>query len=243
MRSWLLTLLAALGFITGISFSAAGGEPNRIGNQATAPKLAVAQAMATPSKPINRGNAMLRSLVMPGWGESYLGYHSAARRFFWADMIIWAGIIGLETYSSWRQDQFMALGAQHAGAQMSGKNDAFYADIGNYMTTQEYNDAKIRARNFDAVFSDPSYFWSWDSDQNRAHYDNTRIQSKSAKNKVVFFIGAAALNRLVSFIDTGKKANEVLHRQNTPPLGFHVESGNFTDPGSVRLVMTANLNP
>jgi hypothetical protein len=243
MRSSPLIVLVAVVTFAGFSQKAAGSEPTQFGSLTTSPKLAVSQAMSSSSKPINRGNAMLRSLVIPGWGESYLGFHSAARRFFWTDMIIWAGVIGLETYSSWRQDQFMALGAQHSGAQMAGKNDAFYADIGNYMTTQEYNDAKIRARNFDAVYSDPAYLWSWDSDQNRAHYDNTRIQSKSAKNKVIFFIGAAALNRLVSFIDTGKKANEVIQRQKSTALGFHMESGSFSDPGSVRLVMTADLSP
>jgi hypothetical protein len=243
MRATPLIVLVALVTLAGFSDRAAGAEPNKFVGKVTTPKLAVTQAMASPAKPLNRGNAMLRSLVVPGWGESYLGYHSAARRFFWADMIIWAGVVGLETYSSWRQDQFMALGAQHSGAQMSGKNDAFYADIGNYMTTQDYNDAKIRARNFDAVYSDPTYLWSWDSDQNRAHYDNTRIQSRSAHNKVIFFIGAAALNRLVSFIDTGKKANEVIQRQKSQSLGFHVEPGSYSDPGSVRLVLTANLNP
>jgi hypothetical protein len=243
MRSSPVIILVALVTLAGLFSTAAGGQQNKFAYQQTEPRLALAQGMTSTSKPINRGNAMLRSLVMPGWGESYLGYHSAARRFFWADMIIWAGVIGLETYSNWRQDQFMALGAQHASAQMGGKNDAFYADIGNYMTTQEYNEAKIRARNFDAVYTDASYFWSWDSDQNRAHYDHTRIQSKSAHNKIIFFIGAAALNRLVSFIDTGKKANEVIYRQKFPALGFHVEQGFQSDPGSMRLVMTADLRP
>jgi hypothetical protein len=184
---------------------------------------------------------MLRSLLVPGWGESYLGYHRTARRFFWADMLIWAGVISLETYSNWKENQFLALGAQHAGAQMSGKNDVFYADIGNYLNTDEYNEAKLRARHFDALYTDPSYFWSWDSDQNRVNYDRTRIQSRSAHNKIIFFLGAAALNRLVSFVDTGKKANEVLKRQNAPALGFHVESGPYTDPGALRLVLTAHL--
>lgn len=202
-------------------------------------------SVAPKDKPVNRGNAMLRSLLVPGWGESYLGYHTTARRFFWTDMLIWAGVIGLETYSNWKEDQFMALASQHAGAQMAGKNDAFYADIGNYNTTQEYNEAKIRDRNFDAVYTDASYFWSWDNAQNRQTYDHTRILSRSAHNKLIFFIGAAALNRLVSLIDTGKKANDVLNRPAAPAVSLRLEPGSNSlgNPDALRLVMTADLRP
>jgi hypothetical protein len=192
------------------------------------------------SKPVSRGNAMLRSLLVPGWGESYLGYHSTARKFFWADMLIWAGVIGLETYSNWKEDQFMAYGQQHAGVQMAGKNDVFYSDIGNYMNTEEYNEEKIRDRNFDAVYTNPAYFWAWDSNQNRLTYDHTRIQSRSAHNKVIFFFGAAALNRLISFIDTGKKANDVINRQKTA-LDFQLGPDPSGNPDGVRLMLTATL--
>jgi hypothetical protein len=212
-------------------------------------KSAASQSVASPSlvsteKPLSKNGALLRSLLVPGWGESYLGYHGTARAFFWTDVAIWATVIGFETYSKWREDQFLSYGADHAGAHMGGKTDAFYADIGNYMSTDEYNEAKLRNRDYEAVYTDPSYFWAWDSDPNRQAYDHLRIESKSAHNKMYFFIGAAALNRLISIVDTGKKATDLLRQQNkSPQISFHLEPDLLNSSQNVKLVVTADFSP
>lgn len=194
-----------------------------------------------PSGKISRGSAMLRSLIIPGWGESYLGYHNTARWFFWADVAIWASVVGFETYSKWKEDQFIAFASTHSGAQMDGKTDTFYADIGNYDSIEEYNAAKLRERNYEALYTSSAYYWSWDSRENRLEYDNDRITSKSAHNKVYFLLGAAALNRLISFIDTGKKARDVLREQSAPQLGFQVIPGERNGSNMVQLVVQANF--
>ncbi len=214
--------------------------------QSSNPTVAAIPASGSPistsGKKVNRGGAMLRSLVIPGWGESYLGYHGTARAFFWADVALWTTVIGLETYSRWRQDQFVSFAASHAGAQMAGKSDGFYADIGNYTDTEAYNEVKLRNRDYEAVYSDPAYFWAWDSDQNRMDYDHIRIQSRSAHNKVFFFIGAAALNRLISLVDSGKKATEMMRSERHPAVGFRFVPEYENASSSVRLVMTASLD-
>lgn len=190
-------------------------------------------------KPITRGGAMSRSLLIPGWGESYLGYHGTARTFFWTDVALWATAIGLEVYSRWREDQFMSFAATHSGAQMEGKSDGFYAAISNYMSTEEYNEAKLRTRDFDALYTDPAYFWAWDSDQNRREYDHIRISSRSAHSKIFFLIGAAALNRLISVIDSGKKAGDMLGKKQAPQIGWRVEPRAGAGAAGVQLVASA----
>jgi len=194
-----------------------------------------------PEKEISRGGAMLRSLVMPGWGESYLGYHKTARYFFWTDMAIWAAVIGLESYSQWKENQFIAYAATHAGAQMSGKSDEFYADIGNYINTEAYNEAKLRERNYDAVYTSSSYYWAWDSNDSRYDYDDMRITSRSAHNKMYFFLGAAALNRLISFVDTGKKVRDIMSAQKAPQLGMRVLPDYQDGASSIQLVLSAGF--
>jgi hypothetical protein len=190
---------------------------------------------------ITRGGAMLRSLIIPGWGESYLGYHSTARWFFWADVAIWASVIGFKTYSIWKENQFIAFATTHSGAKMNGKTDAFYADIGNYNSTEEYNAARLRERDYEALYTSSAYYWSWDTKANRLEYDDMRIDSKSAHNKIYFFLGAAALNRLISFIDTGKKARDVLKSQNTPQMGFHVVPEARDGDQAIHLVFQADF--
>lgn len=213
-------------------------EPERDGGEATSSEILTTQ----PAKPISRGGAMLRSLIIPGWGESYLGFHGKARAFFWTDVALWATVIGLETFSRWKEDQFISFAGAHAGANLSGKSDAYYADIGNYDSTEEYNEAKLRNRDYNALYTNPDDYWAWDSGQNRMDYDHMRIQSRSAHDKIYIFMGAAALNRLISFIDTGKKARDLL-RQNPRPvqLGVHVEPGLDAGDNSVRLVVNADF--
>ncbi|TKJ41809.1 hypothetical protein CEE37_04370 [candidate division LCP-89 bacterium B3_LCP] len=189
----------------------------------------------------SRGGAMLRSLVIPGWGEHYLGYKGTAKVLFWTDVALWASIIGLETYSHWREDQFFAYASEHAGAQMSGKADDFYADIGNYSSTESYNEAKLRNRDYESVYTDPSYFWAWDSEMNRLEYDHIRIQSRSAHSKVYILLGAAALNRLISFIDTGKKARDLLSKQRSVDLGIHIQPERRGENNAVSLVVSAGF--
>ncbi len=197
--------------------------------------------MLTSEREISRGGAVLRSLLIPGWGEYYLGYKGTGRVFIATEVILWASVIGFETYSQWKEDQFIASAAEHASAQMDGKSDDFYADLGNYASTEAYNEAKLRNRDYEALYTDPSYFWAWDSDQNRLDYDHTRIESRSAHNKIYFFIGAAALNRLISFIDTGKKATDLLRQKKTPQLGIQVQPESLGNSGAIRLVVSAEF--
>lgn len=192
-------------------------------------------------KKINRSGAMLSSLLVPGWGEHYLGYKGTAKAFFWTDVAIWASLIGFETYSQWKEDQFIAFAATHAEANMSGKNDDYYADIGNYINTEAYNEAKLRYRDYESVYTDPSYYWAWDSDENRMTYDHMRIQSRSAHNKVFIMLGAAALNRLISFIDTGKKARDFQKRQQSLQLGIEVRPESSKESGGVQIVFRAEF--
>jgi len=194
-----------------------------------------------PKRRISPNGAMFRSLLIPGWGESYLGYHETARWFFWSDVAIWSAVIGLQVYSNWKEDQFIAFATTHAKVNMNGKSDDFYADLGNYDSTEEYNEAKLRERNYDALYTNASDFWAWDTSVNRKEYDSIRIASRSAHNKVFFFVGAAALNRLISFIDTGKKARDVLKAQKQPQLGFHVQPGIRGDSNTIELVFSAGL--
>ncbi len=225
------------------------GDPIRLESAQRSFSAASATGLKTGSvrleegaaKPISRSGAALRSLIIPGWGESYLGYHDTARWFFWTDVAIWAAVIGLETYSQWKEDQFFAYAASHAGAQMRGKTDQFYADIGNYDTWEAYNEAKLRERNYDALYTSPSYYWAWDSSQNRKTYDEMRISSRRAHNNVYIFLGAAALNRLISFIDTGKKARDVMRRREAPSLGFHVQPELGEGDSAVSLVFSARF--
>jgi hypothetical protein len=124
---------------------------------------------------------------------------------------------------------------------MAGKTDRFYADIGDYLNTEAYNEAKLRQRAFDDLYTEPDDFWAWDADANRREYDQIRIQSRSAHNKIFFFIGAAALNRLISAIDTGKKATDLLKRQRGWQMGLHLEPDRTNESNGVRLVLGANF--
>jgi formylmethanofuran dehydrogenase subunit E len=54
-------------------------------------------------------------------------------------------------------------------------------------------------------------------------------------------LGAAALNGLISFIDTGKKARDVMRRGESPSIGFHVQPELRESDSAVSLVFSARF--
>jgi len=149
----------------------------------------------------NRGKAFLRSLLLPGAGEHYLGHHTLAKSFFITEITLWVGFISFRTYGNWLRDDAIAFAATHSGATPDGKPSQFLVDIGNYSSVAEYNDAKQRMRQFDKVYTDADYFWDWDSDINRHDFEQMRIASDRSYNRSVFVLGGIFANHIISAFD------------------------------------------
>lgn len=175
----------------------------------------------------SRGKAFLRSLLIPGWGQKSTGAKTSARTFFVAELTLWAGFIAFQVRGHWLEDDYRLFGTTHAGFNPSGKNDNYFADVGNYNSIDEYNQAQLRNRDVAALYDPATFYWKWDTDANRQRYDDLRIRSERAYSNSTFMIAGVLANHVISGIHAAYLArrHEQSQRQGTRPSPqFCVES-------------------
>lgn len=145
---------------------------------------------------------LLRSLVVPGWGEHSLGYHKRGLVFNTAEILGWVTFYAFQSSGLAQKKDMRAFAVLHAGINPQGKDAYYYTDIGNYDNIYEYNDQKLRNRQVDYLYPvTPDFFWAWDSAANRQHFDKLRIRSATQLQYATFMLGGLVLNRIVSMLD------------------------------------------
>ena len=145
---------------------------------------------------------VVKSLILPGWGEYTLGNQIRGRIFVLSETMLLLAILGSYSISKRQDTEFKAYAAEHAGISPVGKDRQFWVDIGNYSSLLAFNEEHLRWRDFNALYEDnDTWTWSWDSNDNRERFENMRIASDSWMLRSSFFIGGVVLNHIVSAID------------------------------------------
>ncbi|HTP80316.1 MAG TPA: hypothetical protein VMM57_07930 [Bacteroidota bacterium] len=150
--------------------------------------------------------AVVYSLLLPGMGEWYAGNFESGKYSLIADAALWGTFAAFRIDGGWIRSDDHAFAMEHSGASFAGKGDQFDVDIGNYLSTAAYNESKLQQRQFDQLYLDPSYAWSWDSDADRQKFKDTRIRSDAIYQSAKFSIAALAVNRLLSAFAAGRAA-------------------------------------
>ncbi len=152
--------------------------------------------------------AVVASLILPGMGELYAGSFESGKYNFIAEGALWLTYSGFRMHANWLQQDAQTFANQHASANFDNKDDQYSVNIGNFNTTDEYNQAKLRNREYDLVYTADQYKWQWDSDVNRTQFKDLRIRSGEIRNNAKFIIGAIVVNHLFSAFSAGRKAAE-----------------------------------
>jgi hypothetical protein len=152
--------------------------------------------------------AVAASLLVPGMGELYAGSFETGKYHLIAEGGLWLTYSGFRMHSNSLLQDARSFAQNHAGADFNNKDDQYSVNIGNFATTEEYNDAKNRNREYDFVYqpAQTEYQWNWDSDANRLKFKELRIRSGEVKNNSKFVIGAIVVNHILSAFLAGKKA-------------------------------------
>ncbi len=158
-----------------------------------------------------RGKAFLKSILIPGWGQISTGRKHTGYAFLTAEALLISSVIGAQMYASWLEDDYIAFAKQHAGVR-GDKEHQYYVDIGNWLDRRSYNERRLQDRNYEALYTDPRYDWTWDADASRAYFKDLRIKSDSAGQISVMLIGGLLLNHLASAVDAsrGVKKDETI---------------------------------
>jgi hypothetical protein len=172
----------------------------------------------------SRGGAFLRSLIAPGWGQHYARSRMMSRVFAASEVLLWAGYFGFSTWGKWLEDDYKAFSARHAAVEVNGKDSRYFVNIGIYDDIHDYNEQRLRDRNLRAVYKDTeTFFWQWDSFDNRFEFDSMRIRSDRAKNRAEGMIAAIIANHIVSAIHSTLAVYKFNKRLEEEQIGLRLD--------------------
>ena len=145
------------------------------------------------------------SLILPGLGNLYADDLKTGRYYMGADAALWMTYGGFQAYGHWLKQDAQTFASGHSGASFAGKGDQFAVDLGNFASVYDYNDTKLRNRQFDLLYDPNSNFaWQWSTDGDRLHYKDLRIRGDGVIRNSQFVIGALVLNRIIAAISAAR---------------------------------------
>ncbi|MFN3821703.1 MAG: hypothetical protein ACK4OO_05160, partial [bacterium] len=128
------------------------------------------------SKKMLSSDHSLTSFIIPGWSQLAQGKTIKGYVFIAAEAGLILAIISLRQYAHWLEKDYRQFAYQHSGASLDG-NHQYYVDIGNWMKTEEYNEQRLRDRQFDRLYTEPEFYWRWQSDEKRRKFKEIRLAS------------------------------------------------------------------
>ena len=169
---------------------------------------------ATYSQP---GSPMLKSLLVPGWGQH--SYNSPSRGYLFngieAALWVFAGMAYTSAIS--HENDLYYFAAEYGQiSDPQQKSDVFLDRVSKYDSMDEYNEQMLRNRQWDRVYSaENGEYWLWESEEKRTDYFDIKTQRYLWRQRLTYSFGAIALNHLVSTLDALylKRSQVALHVQ------------------------------
>lgn len=147
------------------------------------------------------GISLILSLLLPGAGHYYLDRMDAGQYFLLGEGASWLGLAGVNVYGNIIRDNAETFASDYANANINGKDDEYFVNIGNYKSIYDYNNEKLSFGEYDKIYTDiDNFYWNWDSENNQFRYKAQRGESERIKNTSIIFASALIVNRIASAI-------------------------------------------
>ncbi len=145
---------------------------------------------------------IVKSFLLPGWGEYALEKPNRGRIFILSETALWTSFAGALIVSNNYTDLFQAYAADYAGVETSGKDRQFWVDVGNYESLNGHNEEHLRFRDYDAIYPmNSEWHWEWTSEEKRLQYRDYRVASDTWALGAKFIAGSIVMNHIISAID------------------------------------------
>jgi hypothetical protein len=176
---------------------------------------------AFPSLAGDKRLAVLKSLILPGWGQIQEGNRARAAYYLSAEAVTWGLKAGYVWQANEMKDAYKAFARTHSGAEQMIDSDEFYRIMSTFRSAEEYNmQVKMSARN---TYLDPIYglnedwvgynsyleqnlipdasSWLWSDTDVWENYRMKRFESQEALKSAKVLTFALVLNRLLASAD------------------------------------------
>jgi len=210
--------------------------------------LIVVLILACPVHAGSRRGAILRSALLPGWGQLHMGHSTRGIVFIGVDVVTWAGV-GLSYLEGvFNRDDYTWLAMEEAGISVSGRSGQFMDDIADFSSSHEYNDYIHRLARYyypddpaaqreyyesHARFGDDGWFWT--SEEARLEFGDRLRMSKEWFRRSLYIAAFAIVNRVVSVIDVA------LMDESRPGIYTSLDFPERRDFSSVRFAIGARF--
>lgn len=171
------------------------------------------------------GLAIIYSLLLPGMGELYAGSFESGKYFTIAEGVFWGALIGFNVYGQWEENNYKEYAKAIGGANIEGKDDKYFADLGNYLDIYQYNRNRELNRRFDEVYNEETHYWMWRGQAQRREYRNMWLASETAYNNIRFAVGALILNRIASAVNAVRLVVKHNRKVKEEKIGWNIYFG------------------
>ena len=160
---------------------------------------------------------IMKSLILPGWGELSIGNKKRAKIFLYTESILVISAYSFNSLSNIYKSDYIAYAKIHADVNLDNEDYMFALDIGSNDNIKDFNDIKERSRslmmrldsngeiiresNHEIYPEGIQYDWNWDSNSNRQNFNSMRIKSINYEKYIGFVFAGMIINRVVSLID------------------------------------------
>jgi hypothetical protein len=151
----------------------------------------------------SKGGAFLRSVVLPGWGHQYVNsgsWKGKATVYAATDAGLWIGLASTIMRKNRLTQSYQTLAATKAGAQIEGKDRAFFLSLAGFATSADRVQQLQWNRNWTGAeeAAKAENAWSWKTTADQELYAQTRNRAESMRRQKPMLIGLLVTNRVIS---------------------------------------------
>ncbi len=159
-------------------------------------------ASGNPDGPVP-GQALLRSFVLPGWGQHYVNPNdwNRGKVHLGADIALLGSYFGFRMNANRLENNLYTFARSKAGVDISGRGRAFLLNVSAHNSLQDYNDFQERSRNWDQILPvTPQNTWNWSSEADRLAFIDLDNRAASNRQQLPAIVSLMIVNRVVSGI-------------------------------------------
>lgn len=162
-------------------------------------------------QPTPRG-ALLRSMVLPGWGHHYVKSEAwtAGKIHLAADVSLLAAYFGYDMRATDLERTLATQSRHYSGAQLNGRPRSFRFAVADHESLAAYNDFQLRTRNWNRMLPDiPENQWHWQDEESRRRFVSLINQQAAASDQLPAILSLMVVNRVFAGIGAYRRASDV----------------------------------
>jgi hypothetical protein len=171
--------------------------------------VAYAQNLGAEKSP---ASAMLRSLVVPGWGQYYVDKTdwSRGRIHLMADVTILSSYFGIELNTARLESNRNTFAMKHAGIDLSQHSRNVRLYVSEFNSVQEYNDFQERTRNWNLIIQQSDAInWHWDDDSRRNQFTSLNNRIDQQRQQLPALLTLMLVNRVLAGVHAYTQAMDM----------------------------------